>query len=52
MAATVLLFTGNTPAAGFGGMERLAVYPLRCWIAIAGIYLLRSCERQRPAAEG
>ena len=41
MAATVLLFTGNTPAAGFGGMERLADYPLRCWMVIAGIYLLR-----------
>lgn len=40
LAASVLLFTGLTPAAGFGGMERLAVYPLRCWMAIAGIYLL------------
>jgi len=45
MAATVLLFTGRTPAAGFGGMERLAVYPLRCWMVIAGIYLLREATQ-------
>jgi len=45
LAATVLLFTGLTPAAGFGGMERLAVYPLRCWMVIAGIYLLREATR-------
>ena len=45
MAATVLLFTGCTPAAGFGGMERLAVYPLRCWMVIAGICLLREAGR-------
>jgi hypothetical membrane protein len=44
MAATVLLFTGNTPAAGFGGMQRLADYPLRCWMVIAGIYLLRKAH--------
>jgi hypothetical protein len=25
---------------GFGGTERLAVYPLRCWLIIAGIWLL------------
>jgi hypothetical protein len=37
----VLLFTGHTPAAAFGGMQRLADYPLRCWMVIAGIYLLR-----------
>jgi hypothetical membrane protein len=41
MAATVLLFTGLTPAAWFGSMERLALYPLRCWMVIAGIYLIR-----------
>lgn len=41
MAATVPLFTGLTPAAWFGGMERLALYPLRCWMVIAGIYLIR-----------
>jgi hypothetical membrane protein len=41
MTATVLMFTGLTPAGGFGGMERLAIYPLRCWMVIAGIYLLR-----------
>ena len=45
IAATVLLFTGCTPAAGFGGMERLALYPLRCWMVIAGIYLLREAGR-------
>ena len=48
MAATVLLFTGNTPAAGFGGMQRLADYPLRCWMVIAGIYLLRKATPGRP----
>jgi len=45
LAAAVLLLTGLTPAAGFGGMERLAVYPLRCWMVIAGIYLLREATR-------
>jgi hypothetical protein len=39
-AATVLMFGGYTPVTGFGGMERLAVYPLRCWLVIAGIWLL------------
>jgi hypothetical membrane protein len=50
MAATVLLFTGVTPAAWFGGMERLALYPLRCWMVLAGIYLLREATWPRPAA--
>jgi hypothetical membrane protein len=45
MAATVLLFTDHTPAGGFGGMERLADYPLRCWMVIAGIYLLRAATQ-------
>jgi hypothetical membrane protein len=52
MAATVLLFTATllrltdyTPVVGYGGMERLAVYPLRCWLVIAGIYLLREAGR-------
>lgn len=40
MAATVLMFSGYTPVTGFGGTERLAVYPLRCWLVIAGIWLL------------
>jgi hypothetical protein len=30
MAATVLLFTGHIPASGFGAVQRLADYPLRC----------------------
>ena len=41
MAATMLLFTGGIPADGFGGAERLAVFPLRCWMVIVGIFLLR-----------
>jgi hypothetical membrane protein len=41
MAATMLLFTGSIPAGGFGGVERLAVFPLRCWMVIVGIFLLR-----------
>jgi len=41
MAAAVLLFTGGIPAGDFGGVERLAVFPLRCWMVIAGIFLLR-----------
>jgi hypothetical protein len=40
MTATVLMFSGYTRVTGFGGMERLAVYPLRCWPIIAGIWLL------------
>jgi hypothetical membrane protein len=40
MAATVLMFGGYTSVTGFGGMERLAVYPLRGWLIIAGISLL------------
>jgi hypothetical protein len=39
--AAVLLFKGGIPADGFGGVERLAVFPLRCWMVIAGIFLLR-----------
>ena len=49
MAATVLLFTGVTPAAWFGGMERLALYPLRFWMVIAGIYLLRETTSVQDA---
>jgi hypothetical membrane protein len=45
MAATVLLFTGHIPASGFGGVQRLADYPLRCWMVIAGIYLLREATQ-------
>lgn len=41
MAAAVLLFTGGIPAGDFGGVQRLAVFPLRCWMVIAGILLLR-----------
>ncbi len=40
MAATMLLFTGGIPAGGFGGVERLAVFSLRCWMVIVGIFLL------------
>ena len=40
MIAAVLLFTGGIPADDFGGVERLAVFPLRCWMIIAGIFLL------------
>ena len=45
MAATVLLFTGHIPASGFGAVQRLADYPLRCWMVIAGIYLLREATQ-------
>ena len=45
MAATVLLFTGHTPAAGFGACNGSPYYPLRCWMVIAGIYLLREAGR-------
>lgn len=40
MATAVLLFTGTSPAGDFGGIERLAVFPLRCWMIAAGIFLL------------
>lgn len=49
MAATVLLFTGGIPAGGFGGVERLAVFPLRCWMAIVGIFLLRETAQSAGA---
>ena len=45
VTAAVLLFTGGIPADGFGGVERLAVFPLRCWMVIAGIFLLRDAAR-------
>jgi hypothetical membrane protein len=45
LAAAVLLFTGGVPASGFGGVQRLAVFPLRCWMVIAGIFLLREAAR-------
>jgi len=53
VTAAVLLFTGRIPAGDFGGVERLAVFPLRCWIVIAGIFLLslksgRSAVRPCP----
>ena len=32
MTAAVLLFTGGIPAGDFGAVERLAVFPLRCWM--------------------
>lgn len=41
VTAAVLLFTGGIPAGDFGAVERLAVFPLRCWMVIAGIFLLR-----------
>ena len=41
VAAAVLFFTGGIPAGDFGEVERLAVFPLRCWMVIAGIFLLR-----------
>ena len=59
VTAAALLFTGGIPAGDFGGVERLAVFPLRCWMVIAGIFLLREAARsdgagpaaaQRPAA--
>ena len=49
MAAAVLLFTGSIPAGDFGGVERLAVFPLRCWLLIAGIFLLREAARSAGA---
>ena len=45
VTAAVLLFTGGIPAGDFGGVERLAVFPLRCWMVIAGIFLLRDAAR-------
>jgi hypothetical protein len=45
VTAAVLLFTGGIPAGDFGGVERLAVFPLRCWMVIAGIFLLREAAR-------
>jgi hypothetical membrane protein len=59
MTAAVLLFTDGIPAGDFGGVERLAVFPLRCWMVIAGIFLLRDIAQgagtvrlaaRRPAA--
>jgi hypothetical protein len=45
--AAVLSFTGGIPAGEFGGVERLAVFPLRCWMVIVGIFLLRDTARGR-----
>ena len=49
VTAAVLLFTGGIPAGDFGGVERLAVFPLRCWMVIAGIFLLREAARSAGA---
>ena len=49
VTAAVLLFTGGIPADGFGGVERLAVFPLRCWMVIAGIFVLREAARSDEA---
>jgi hypothetical membrane protein len=49
VTAAVLLFTGGIPAGDFGGVERLAVFPLRCWMLIAGIFLLREAARSAGA---
>lgn len=45
LAAAVLLFTGGIPADEFGLVQRLAVFPLRCWMVIVGIVLLREAAR-------
>jgi hypothetical protein len=37
LTAAVLLFAGGIPAGDFGGVQRLAIFPLRCWMFIAGI---------------
>ena len=49
VTAAVLLFTGGIPAGDFGSVERLAVFPfpLRCWMVIAGIFLLREAAGVR-----
>jgi hypothetical membrane protein len=52
LTAAVLLFTGGIPAGDFGGVERLAVFPLRCWMVIAGIFLLREAARSAGAGPG
>jgi hypothetical membrane protein len=44
VTAAALLFTGGIPAGDFGGVERLAVFPLRCWMVIAGIFLPREAD--------
>jgi Protein of unknown function (DUF998) len=50
VTAAVLLFTGGIPAGDFGGVERLAVFPLRCWMVIAGIFLLREAAQGAGAS--
>jgi hypothetical membrane protein len=45
VAATWLMFSHHTPVLGYGGMERVALYPLLCWTVIAGIHLLRATTR-------
>jgi hypothetical protein len=59
VTAAALLFTGGIPAGDFGGAERLAVFPPRCWMISAGVFLLRETAQgagtvrlaaRRPAA--
>ena len=45
VTAAVLLFTSGIPAGDFGAVERLAVFPLRSWMVIAGILLLREAAQ-------
>jgi hypothetical membrane protein len=47
VAATWLMFSHHTPVLGYGGMERVALYPLLCWTVIAGIRLLNATTRTR-----
>jgi hypothetical membrane protein len=45
VAATWLMFSHHTPVLGYGGMERVALYPLLCWTVITGAHLLRAATR-------
>ena len=40
LASVVLLATGHDMSLGFGGMERMVVYPVLIWSAIFGGYLI------------
>jgi hypothetical membrane protein len=48
LVATGLMFSHHTALLGYGGTERVALYPLLGWTVLAGICLLRPAAR--PAA--
>jgi hypothetical membrane protein len=49
LVATGLMFTHHTGPLGYGGMERVALFPLLGWTVVTGVCLLRAGGGNSPA---